>query len=173
MKTKQKRENKRTLSGERETDVAKLRAVLPFLTRIIKTTRRAKQPCSFYRFVCASRYLFPSSESRVSWPNRSLRSYPSNLRKFRQNARNCAKTREISRAALFLFFPPRQNARNRVFQRFVHRSSFLQIAAARYPIGNFRNLSRSSDDLLPAHRPFDTASALETVHPCIRHHWDQ
>lgn len=38
---------------------------------------------------------------------------------------------------------------------------FLQIAASRYRIGNFRNLSRPSDDLLPAHRPFDTANALD------------
>lgn len=47
---------------------------------------------------------------------------------------------------------------SRISQR---RPPFLQIAAPRYRIGNFRNLSRPSDDLLPAYRPFDTANALD------------
>jgi len=61
-----------------------------------------------------------------------------------------------------LFFPPRKiefSSHSCISQR---RPSFLQIArAARYRIGNFRNLSQPSDDLLPAHRLFDTANALD------------
>lgn len=38
---------------------------------------------------------------------------------------------------------------------------FLQIVAPRYRIGNFRNLSCPSNDLSLAHRPFDTANALD------------
>lgn len=63
--------------------------------------------------------------------------------------------------SFFVFF----FSQNPVFQSFAHQSTsvavFLQIVAPRYRIGNFRNLSCPSNDLSPAHRPFDTANALD------------
>lgn len=67
----------------------------------------------------------------------------------------------VARVGSSCFFFPQNRvfpSHSRISQR---RSPFLQIAASRYRIGNFRNLSRTSDDLLPAHRPFDTANALD------------
>jgi len=117
-----------------------------------------------------SRYLFPSArmEPRQSIGSRHCSCQA--IRKFR-----LSRNTEVPYGRTFLplrlsfslfFFPPRKiefSSHSCISQR---RPSFLQIArAARYRIGNFRNLSQPSDDLLPAHRPFDTANALDrSVH---------
>lgn len=103
----------------------------------------------------ASIYLFPAMAwGRLNSPfvsrNSKIR-LPRNKRKFRWRARPFF-------FCLFFFaktsFP--------VIRASVNVGCrFLQIVAPRYRIGNFRNLSCPSNDLSPAHRPFDTANALD------------
>jgi len=132
----------------KETDVAICRS-----ERHAETTRNA-QLCSFYLF--ARKQVFVSCRTVRC---RSIESSTCSAR-FENSPIGLPEYGSLRMSFFFLLFLRKIEffSHSRISQR---RPSFLQIAASRYRIGNFRNLSRPSDDLLLAHRPFDTANALD------------
>lgn len=119
----------------------------------IDAMRKRTTVYSFYHLARASRYLFPA----VQWDAGRLN--PLCLCSARSENSPTTEYGSLQASFPFLFLRKIEFfSHSRISQR---RPPFLQIAAPRYRIGNFRNLSRPSDDLLPAHRPFDTANALD------------